>query len=159
MRKILILFSLSTIVGCSLFSKIQNNNSDKIRVEIKQFIGSASSQNEFVILKDRLIIYENKVTTAGLLKSKKIFSRRLNRDEINKLNDIIKPLLKLKFKYVKAKLGGIRWELNITSNKSTKEIVIENSYVSEVNALFNAINSLIYNNKYKLHLPLDSAPR
>ncbi|HBH07209.1 MAG TPA: hypothetical protein DDX92_11480 [Flavobacteriales bacterium] len=141
------------MLSCASYQNGTNSNqSNDFYLEIKQTVSGASKQHTFVFTKNELLIFENSISKNGLAERKKIYSKKIKNSE--KVGDIERKAEKLeglKAEYINAQLGGLRWEIDFIKGDTNKKVVVENATVTEVQILFETINTIIPDNKPQLH--------
>ena len=100
-------------------------------------------ENTFVIVGDKFFIFKNSTTKEGQSERKEIYSKRIKEAALKEIKQSSGALFVLEPEYIKAELGGVRWEISLTDNETTKKIIVENYSVKEIDTLFNLINKII----------------
>ena len=141
------------LVSCGVMSKTPVEESQSnVYLKIDQTVSGAYSQHSFIFFERRFVIKEKSISKAGESIEKKVYSTRLEDSEYNTLRKKIEAVMKLeKEEYVNPQLGGLRWEINIMLGEESKELVIENANILEVESLFETVNNLIPDKKPSLH--------
>lgn len=149
MRLSIVNICLFIFLSCASFKQRRQSVIKKINfnLEIKQFVSGSYTQNTFVIVGNKFIIFQNSVTKEGQSKRVKIYSKRIKEASLNKIKQATSVLATLKSEYIKAGLGGVRWEISLIDKEVTKKIIIENYSLKEIDTLFSVINKIIPNKK------------
>lgn len=147
------LIAVFFLVSCGVISTTQVEESkSNIYLKIDQTVSGAYSQHSFIFFERKLVIKEKLVNKAGESSEKIVYSTRLADNEYNALQDKIEGVMKLeKEDYVNPQLGGLRWEINIMLGEDSKELLIENANIPEVESLFETVNNLVPDKKPNLH--------
>lgn len=148
MKLSLINICFCIFLSCNSFKSVYDKTTQAdFNLEIKQFVSGSYTQQTFVIVENVFFIFQNTTTKEGQLERKKIYSKRIEESVLNEIKQITNSLLALESKYIKAELGGIRWEIILVNKDLTKKIIVENYSVKEIEMLFNLINKIIPNKK------------
>lgn len=120
------------------FSQI---NSDEFCIEIKEF---ASGWESFVFsIKTNKIQIFKYTPFKGGYKRKKLFSKKIDLQEMSIIKQRAEQLKNLDSQYIQSQIGGIRWEINVMDKNMNKKIIVENMKKNEIQELFDTINSII----------------
>lgn len=142
MKKVLlILLFLFGLGQQKNYSLIAQNS--KFQLKIKQFVSGASSNHEFIISENKLVLLETKINHKGVSKRKTVMKKKISSAKLNELKNSSEVILQMQREYIKAELGGVRWEIELIFKNTDKKIIIENVAIPEIETVFTIINSLI----------------
>jgi hypothetical protein len=142
----LIYLSVLFIFASSCYNYTKNN--EQFELLITQIVYGGDSQQEYLLVNNKLIIKEKKYNQSSFHTKKTI---NLKKEEIDTIKYFASQILYLEKKYIKGSLGGIYWEIHISMNNKNNNIILENVQPNEIYLLFQKINILIKNKKYTLH--------
>ena len=145
MKLSIINICLFIFLGCTSFKTGGQGKAKQaaFNLEIKQVVSGSYTQNTFVIVGDKFFIFKNSTTKEGQSERKEIYSKRIKEAALKEIKQSSGALFVLEPEYIKAELGGVRWEISLTDNETTKKIIVENYSVKEIDTLFNLINKII----------------
>ncbi|GAB4450469.1 MAG: hypothetical protein OHK0036_09240 [Bacteroidia bacterium] len=140
---------LFILLGCTSFKQGRQSDIKQVdfSLEIKQFVSGSYTQNTFVIVGDKFFIFQNSTTKEGQSERKVIYSKRVKANSLSEIKHASNLLFSLKSEYIKAAIGGLRWEITLADKERIKKIIVENYSVKELDTLFNLINKIIPDKK------------
>lgn len=149
--RLIFIYLLICLCSSSFTSRKYNSKSVNFRLEIKQLVLGSYTHNTFVITENKFYIFEHTPAEDSQLKRKEIYSKKIKQAALDEIIQASNHLYALDSQYIKASLGGIRWEIDLNKSENTKKIIIENNSLKEIDELFNLINKIIPNKKPLLY--------
>ncbi len=145
MKYIPFVFLCSLLLSCSNLRNINKElTSPDYYLKIEQIVYGSEKQYSFFIVDEKLFILENSNTKKGVPQIRNVYSKKIkNKENLKDIKEKSKELFNLDAEYVIPQLGGLRWEILLIFKQETKKIVIENTSITEINELFQTINSII----------------
>jgi hypothetical protein len=137
----------SLILGCIILfctqCGIKHSNLDSVNnlLVIKELIVEPNTIVK--VRRSKLIVYIRYYDSRLKLKGKKVYTKKLEANELDEIKVRVHNLFELDEAYSKGMLGGILWVVNIDIESRTKTIIFDNTLHEAVVELFEYLNELV----------------